>query len=438
MVIHFLRSSSARPVPVEYRSNFFHLYLDIAGFGVLGGSVLAFVAVYAARQGANAFQLGLLSAAPAVVNLVLALPAARWLEKRPLGAAVFWASVFHRLFYLLWVPLPILFAPRGQVAVLIGLIFAMSVPGAALAVGFNALFADAVPPDWRSHVAGTRNALFAITSVTTTLLCGQVLIRLPFPLNYQIVFGIGFLGAVLSSFHLWFVRPLPEHQLRPRVGRSMGDLARPGLVRMIGDGLRPGVALRFLTRSRGRRLLRTDALRGPFGQVLLVLFAVHLAQYLPIPLFALYWVEGLQLSDQQISLGTALFYVSVLLSSTQLAHLVRELDHRRVTALGALVMSTYPGLLGLGRGVESFLIASLAGGLGWSLFNGALSNYILEKVPQDQRPSYLAWYNLALNAAILLGSLAGPFLAARLSLPLALILFALLRLVTALSVLRWG
>lgn len=425
-------------MPVESRPNFTHLYFDIAWFGVLNGSAMAFVAVYAARQGANAFQLGLLSAGPAIVNLMLALPAGRWLEKQSMGTAVFWAAVFHRIFYLLWVPLPALLAPQSQIWTFIGLILLMGIPGTALAVGFNALFADAVPPRWRGHVAGTRNALFAITSTATTLLCGQILTRFPFPMGYQIVFGIGFLGAALSSFHLWFVRPFPDGKVLPRVGRGLGDLARPGIIRMIGDGLRPGVGLRFLARSRGVHLLRGEILGGRVGKMMIVLFAFHLAQYLPVSLFPLCMVEKLHLSDQEISAGTAAFYATVLVGSTQLARLSQRLGYQRVTAIGAMLISSYPALLALSQGLGLFLVASFVGGVGWALASGALNNYVLERAPQNARAAYLAWYNVTLNAAILLGSLSGPLLAGKLGLSTALALFALFRFLAALSILRWG
>src|SRR5512139_2682662 len=80
----------ARPVPAEHRANFIHLYFDIAWFGVLAASTISFTAVYATHHGANAFQLGLLSAGPALVNVAVTLPAGRWLEKPPIAAAVFW------------------------------------------------------------------------------------------------------------------------------------------------------------------------------------------------------------------------------------------------------------------------------------------------------------------------------------------------------------
>jgi MFS family permease len=432
------RLASGRSVPDQHRTNFFHLYLDVAWFGILSGSAMSFVAIYAARQGASVFQVGLLSAGPAIMNLLFALPAGRWLEKQSMGSAVFWASVVHRIFYLAWVPLPVLLTPERQIWTLIGLTLLMGIPGVTLAIGFNALFADAVPPEWRGHVAGVRSSLLAVTFITTSLICGYILNHFPFLTGYQIVFGMGFIGAAMSSLHLRFVRPCPNGKLPHRVGRSLGDMARPGIIRIIGDSFRFTVGLRFLARARGQNPLRMEILSGSFGRTLAVMFTFHLAQYLPIALFPLYMVGRLHLSDQQIGLGTALFYVTVFLGSTQLGRLVRHFGHHRLLALGAMLMMIYPGLMSISRGFVLYVIFSLAGGAAWALAGGALNNYILEKVPEDDRPAHLAWYNLALNAAVLLGSLAGPLLGSSLGLSMALGLFAACRLLAAIFIWLWG
>lgn len=64
---------------------------------------------------------------------------------------------------------------------------------------------------------------------------------------------------------------------------------------------------------------------------------------------------------------------------------------------------------GRAQGTPLYLVASV-GGAAWSLVGGALANYLLEMAPINDRPAYLAWYNLALNAGILGGSLQGPVL----------------------------
>ncbi|MCX6040634.1 MAG: hypothetical protein NTV69_05805, partial [Caldilinea sp.] len=75
---------------------------------------------------------------------------------------------------------------------------------------------------------------------------------------------------------------------------------------------------------------------------------------------------------------------------------------------------------------------SVLGGVAWALVGGALPTYLFAQVPQDDRPAYLAWYNLALNAAVLLGVLLGPLLADWFDLQIALALSFVFRFASAL------
>ncbi len=409
-------------IPDEYQANFTHLYLDMGWFGVLSGSAINFLNVYAARLGATGVQIGLLAAMAAVVTLIFAIPSAHWLEKRPFTKAVFWTSVYYRLGFLLWIPLPWLFDNQGQIWALIGLALLMGIPLTALSVGFSALFAEAVPSEWRAHVAGIRNVVLSITFILTSLGSGYLLDRLPFPIGYQIIFGIGFFGATMSSFHLYFVKSLPQ-------AASKADTAT---IQPVPKTERPG------PRRSWRSAIRADIWRTPFRGPLLVMFGFHLAQFLALPLFPLYFVHVLNLSDEQIGIGTSLFYLTVLIGSTQLNRIVRRIGHHKLTGFGAIGLSLYPGLLALSQHVAAYYLVSAVGGLSWSMLGGAYANYLLEKIPASDRPAHLAWYSLILNAAVLIGSLAGPALASHVGLHTALILFAVLRLLSGLVILKWG
>ena len=197
-------------VPEFLQSNIRHLIWDIGWWGLLNGSTLSFMTIYAARIGADTVQIGLLTAMPAAINLMLALPVGSFLKHRPIDKSVFWSGILQRIFYLFMVFLPLLLSDILQVWMLILFTLLMSIPGSAIAVGFNALFAAAIPTRYRGVVAGRRNAVFAITSILSTLGCGQLLSVLPFPLNYQIVFAIGFLGALMSVVHIKFVHPVVD------------------------------------------------------------------------------------------------------------------------------------------------------------------------------------------------------------------------------------
>ena len=196
---------------------------------------MAFVSIFAARLGATGLQIGLLTAGPALVNLFFSLPAGRWLDGRSLIRVSFWSALLQRLGYLALVALPCLLGSAGLILALILITLMMSLPGTSLAIGFNALFAEVVPDEWRAEVVGKRNALLAVSLTVSTLLSGELLDKIAFPLNYQIVFGLGAVGAVMSTYSL---------------GRLQFSQSKPQPVKAA---------------STWRSLVRFDLLRGRFG-----------------------------------------------------------------------------------------------------------------------------------------------------------------------------
>ncbi len=431
--IPFFAPTATQPVmPETLRRHTHHLYGDIAWYGLLAGSTIAFFSVYAARLGATAFQIGLLTAGPATVNLLFTLPAGRWLQNRPVGAAVYWSATASRGLFLLYALLPLLLPAALQIEVMIWATLLLTIPAVGLAIGFNALFAAAVPIEWRGHVVGRRNALISLVYVITSLVSGYILSHTPLEIGYTIIFSLGALGAIMSTYHVAQLRDIRETPAEepPLLRQVIGDRAQPGGVRGgQGVGERVSIALRAFTRS--GNLLRTEVLRGGFGMVILALFAFHAAQFMPGALFPLRWVGQLQFSDQQISIGTAVFHSCVLLGSLQFDRLSRRFGNHTLTVAGTALLSLYPLMTAFMPDLFYYVLTSLIGGLAWSLVGGALGNYLLEKVPAGDRPAYLAWYNLALNGAILLGALFGPLMAEWFNLQIALVMAFVLRLAGA-------
>ncbi len=405
------------PALPEYpllRSNTRHLMHDVAWYGVLAASSMAFLSVFATRLGASAFQVALLTAGPAVVNLLGSIPFGKWLDGRPIVRTTFHASIWNRLGYALLILLPALIPQRAQVWAVIIVTLLMSVPATLLSIGFNALFADLIPPDWRAFVVGRRNALLSVTLTATVLVCGWLLDHRAFPGNYQWVFAMGALGALLSSYHLGKLVAPADDRLPARVGKPLLDSARPGEIRPL-DASRSSFGLRFLTRAAGGKLLRLDLLRGPFGGFLLAYLAFYTVQYLPQAIFPVFWVRELNLTDGAIGLGSALFYLTMMASSMALRRVTGWLGHRRLVHVSSLLYSLYPFLTWMAHDATLFWVASLVGGAVWGLLNGSLVNRLMERVPEDDRPAHMALHNLALNLGILTGSLLGPALASSFS-----------------------
>ena len=407
-------------IPERYRNNFWYLYFDIAWFGVLSGTAVNFLNVYVTRLGASGLQIGLLTAMAAIVNLFLAIPAGRWIEKRHTGRAVFWSSVVFRLGYVLWIPLPWLFDEQGQIWALIILAFLMAIPLTPLGVGFNALFAESVPERFRAQVAGTRNVTFAIAYMLTSLITGFILKSLDFPGGYQVVFAIGAIGAAMSSYHLYHVKPLMEEMPAPQPAPEAEPV--------------PGASP-----SRGMTsALRLDVWNTSFRNVLVAMFIFNFSHYLSSPLYPIFNVRVLQLNDGHIGNGTALYYLSVLIASTQLERIVHRLGNKKVTGLGVAGMASYPLMLAFAQNVWQFYVLSFIGGFLFAWVNGSYANYMLENIPPDDRPSHLAWYTIMFNLAVLASSLIGPLVADWIGLVEALIAFGIARILAGLYLLKWG
>jgi MFS family permease len=409
------RQTGSNP-PIEFRSNFNHLYMDIGWFGVLSGSALNFINVYATRIGATGVQIGLVGGMSAIISLLFAIPAGKWLENKPTGRAVFWASVLYRIGFIFFILIPWFGKPQSQIWILIILSLIMGIPLVALSVGFGALFAESVPSEWRAHVAAVRNIILSITFMVSSLVSGFILDHLPFPINYQVVFLIGFFGAAMSSLHLFFVKPVERQDL---------DTKQPPLKKE-KDSL-------FHLDT-----LRLDIWKTPYKTVLIVMMIFHFTQYLAIPVFPIFFVRALNLNDQELGIGTALFYFAVLLGSTQLSRFVRDKGNKTITGWGVTGLAFYPILLAISTHVWHYYLISIVGGLVWAFAGGSSPNYLLEKCPENDRPSHLAWYNIILNASILIGSLLGPFLADHISLQGALILFGIARGMAGIAILKWG
>ena len=128
----------------------------------------------------------------------------------------------------------------------------------------------------------------------------------------------------------------------------------------------------------------------------------------------------------------------MLLVSLQLSPISTRYGYRRVLVFGALIFCSYPLLLSLAQNATLFWVASLVGGGAWALVNAGLINRLMERVPEDERPAYMALHNLTLNLGILTGSLLAPLLSGAFGLREALLWTAGLRLLAGLLLMIWG
>lgn len=427
--------------PIQ-RANFRHLYADIFWFGVLSGSTLAFLTVYVARLGGTSLQVGLITAIPGFVNLFLSMPFGVWLQGKPLKNATVSSLFWHRLGYLAFVFLPWLFPPSSEIWAIIVITLLMYIPGTLQAIAFNALFAEVVEPDLRAEVVGKRFAIQSFSISTASLLCGQLLDRIVFPLNYQLVFLIGALAALLSTLEIARLVVLSRNHLASKeiIFRRRFSPGKDGEAHLSqpAQSRLPRQLDLSSAFSDLQREWRFELLRTPFGPFMGALLAFYTVQYIPIPLFPLVQVNLLQMSDSQISLANAIFYTSLLLGSLGVSRLAQRKGHRWLLVNSGAFIFLFPFLYGIARNTAVVYLNNILGGVIWAGLYNATTNRLMERVPQDDRPAHMALHNLVMNLGMLSGSLLGSALGEALGLRPAMLLAAALRLLGSYLLWKYG
>jgi MFS family permease len=419
------------------RWNIRQLCWDAFWFGTLAGATLAFLAVYSARIGASSLQIGLLGAGPAVVGLLFSLPFGRWLEGKSLIRSTYLSAFSKSVGYLVLVSIPWLFIePQMQAWVIVVLILVMSVAGTLSAISFNALYAEIVPVEWLGRAAGWRTALLAVIVALTTILSSFLLERIIFPLNYQVVFLIGACGALMSSYHLSRIRhpsDLDAHTWDLSTSMRVSIILAHWL-----DWIRKIVRKNTGEPISRKHILRMDLISSPFGLFMAGCLIFYTVQYFSVPIFPLYYVNILHMTDGEIGLGCAIMYASMMIGSLFANRMSVALGHRKLMLLGMTLFGQYTLLLGLSRDATLYYVACLFGGVLSSFLGIGLVNRLMERTPADDRSAHMVLHAIALNIGILAGSLLGPLFGEWIGLRDVLFVSTGLRLLAAVLMWMWG
>jgi MFS family permease len=375
------RAPDAPLTPVQTQANIRRLVWEIGWFGVAWGTIISFLQVYEVRLGASSLLVGAITYGPALVSIFWQLPAARMITRR--GHRMRWvigAGFFYRLVFLLISLVPFIML-QGRAQATAGLWVLQAIPATVSNIAFLSMLADAVPRDRMTQVVGWRMAAFGLANTISTLLGGRLLQHLPFPLNFQVLFMIGFAASLVSWWHVQHIH-VPDRE---------PDRTAP----------------RPLTRE-----LR-HTLRFPrFGRFLLAVGALQLAVGMIAPLLPLYWVRELDATDGQISIVMTVFSGAMVIGSLTMRRLVGRIGRERALTLGTFGYALYPLLTSISPSIWWLIPwAMLAGALNAAITVTLFDN-LISVTPEAERTNYIAVYNVAVNIALFAGPIIAGLLAA--------------------------
>ena len=354
-------------------------------------SAATFIAAFALRLGATNSEIGLLTSIPALMAVLVSLPAGRFLNKKSrrkpwiLGSLVLYRSVF-----LIIALLPLFHMPDKTLAVVvIGLIVTFSSLAHVFNVGFIPMLSDVVPEGKRAGVFSARNIIYNISLSICGFLFGLWLEKRIFPANYQILYAFGFVTSLLSFYYLLKVQ-VPDSVVKPASQRST-----------MKRNLRQAWSELRQVMSNNSDFIRIT------GDTLLHGIGVWMVG----PLYILHYMRDLGANEGWLGLNGTISTTATILGFAFWRWLMVRWGEPVTLKRAILWIGFYPLVVGLLPSLPLILVATAINGLIVPGVNLSHFTTLLKVTPEENRPGYTAAYITIANVGAFLCPLAGVALA---------------------------
>jgi MFS family permease len=395
-------STAPAGVTAIQKQNFHNVQIDAIGIG-LASAAAPFLPVFLARLGATNFQVGLLTAMPAITGFLLAIFIGRFLQNRRNIVPWFSGARFLTVLSYALTGLVAFIVPREYIVPAVLLIWAVAtIPQTIVNISFSVVMNAVAGPERRYDLMSRRWSILGLTTAIAVAIIGQILDRLSFPFNYQLVF-IGLSVGGLISYHYSSHIELPDMEPIPRRADLSWRQRFKGYVNLI----------------RGEPAFVSFTAKQ---------FVYTAGTALAIPLFPLYYVHEIQASDAWIGLinttQTAIMLVGYYLWVRQ----SKQHGGRFVLLCTTFGLALYPALIAFTHHTGWIaLYAGLAG-----IFQAGLNLVFFDELMKTVPPRYGATFVSLAQSMTYLATVASPLLgtllADQIGLGNALLLSAVLRL----------
>ncbi len=352
-----------------------YLVIELIWAAIAAGC-LSFNAAFIIRLGGSNLLVSLLTASAALVNALLALPFAAFMERRAHRRPWMIRSLLvFRMGYLGLIFIPWLPVWRAETMVL--LLMLLNVPVALFNAGWLPMMADVIPIERRARVFSARNMALGATITVTTFVMGRWLDAVPFPLNYQLMFALVLVTSMLST--LYVARMIiPDSVVAPRT-----------------EGPRMGLS----------RLRELVAEQRPFTNMVLNSLIFSIPVWVGIPLQPIYFVRELGASDGWIGIWLALSSAGAIVGNLFWPRLIDRRGFGWVLLRAALLSVAYYFLIGLFPNLYLILIFALLSGMINPGIEICHFNILLEVCPSDRRATYLGVFVMIMNLGFFFSTL---------------------------------
>ena len=344
-----------------------------------------FLALFALGLGATPSQIGMLTAFPNLLGNILQIPAGLFAErmedKRILPAV---GGFLNRSTWLALAFFPFLFPPEQRVAIVI-LLATFRITAANLGVpAWTALQANLIPRSIRGKYYANRNVVLNTSALLATFLANRLL-RLDFPLNYQIIFALASILGITAT--IVFLRiPFEQPPVKARASNQSYRVAAKNFWSEVKEHKD------FVSYSRSSLIWN---------------FGVSLAS----SLFAVHFVDTMGGHPGSWAVFAATNIATQILIQRYWGRLADMFGQRNVMSFSGIGAVAVPLLWWVAPTLWFPIVINIVNGIGWGGYNLAAFNLLLEITPDDNRSLYVGVYNTLMGFATAAGPLIGGFAA---------------------------
>lgn len=387
------------------KANFRNYVIEIAWFGLATAATSRFLSVYAIRVGATPIDLGWMTSLPFII-LLLSTPLTQWWRSKfrnPMNSYHV-PSIGFRLVFLLPAFTP-LFPLHLQPLWLIASVTLPALPQGVSSAIFVSIMREAVPSERLTALASKRLMWMSITVGIGALAFGFWLEHVPFPVNYQIMFLLSFLLALVSH---WYVTKV---QLPPA----------PATMAQYHSDAAP--------------------LRSPVYQLMIFCVVIaHIGYFALLPVIPLHLVNNLNANEGFM----ALFGIAEIIGASIIClftdRIIRQIGNRRTIALCLIASAVASLIMAVTHNLPITLFGAAIAGAAWTAAAVAMFGSFVEStegVSSQDMTRYTTVYHQMAYIAAFIGPMIGSNMAnAGVSLGVVMLIGTLLRLLSGVAILN--
>ncbi len=393
------------PNNVRHR-NAYYLVIELFWASILG-SAGTFNAAFALRLQATNSDVAYLSSIPALLAMVVSIPAGRFLQRRARRTPwILWALFINRLSYILLAVIPLmrwLHLPLGSVVVWFLII--ITIPAHFFNVGWYGLIAEAVDETSRAGLVTSRMMIGNATTAVFSFSFGQMLSHITFPYNYTVMYLVGFSASMVSMLCL----------LKLKIPDAVPVVSRPG------------------TKLNLARVRQAMSEHPGLSRLIINSFLYSMGLWLIAPLYILRYVRQLNATDAWIGLMNTVAMVAAILATPVWRRVMTRWGKSATLKRTIVLIGLFPIAVGLSPSLSLILCAVAFNNLVAPGVNLSSFLILLDVTPEENRPGYTSWYISLLNAGAFVAPLIGVAIANRVGIAPTLVFFGAVSILGATS-----